>query len=97
MTPDVVSDPDGVRVELTDERWTHILQAHVELKQYRQAVLEAVCAPTRRLGGRAANEEWFLVERVGPSRSLQVVVAYGADRGWIVTAFARRSPPRHQP
>jgi hypothetical protein len=33
------------------------------------------------LTGRKANEEWFLVAEVGPSRWLQVVVAFDVERG----------------
>ena len=93
MSPDWVEDPDGRRVELTDERWDHILREHPELRGLRPVVLDAVQTPSHRLPGQAANEEWFLLGSVGPSRWLHVVVAYGEDRGWIVTAFARRSFP----
>lgn len=88
-----VLDADGRRVELTEERWRHILDAHSELAELRAAVLDVVRFPERRLPGRSVNEQWFLSERVGPSRWLHVVVAYGEGRGWIVTAFARRSLP----
>lgn len=93
------TDPDGRRVELTQERWDHIVHplgaaGHSELAPYQAEVLRAVSEPDLRMGGREANEEWFLLEGVGPSRWLQVVVAFEAGRGWIVTAFPRRSFPR---
>ncbi|MBV8941912.1 MAG: DUF4258 domain-containing protein [Solirubrobacterales bacterium] len=95
MTADFVQDPDGRRVELTAERWQHILEAHAEIDEHRDEIMRAVRNPDHRLPGREANEEWFLIGGgAGPSRWLQVVVAYGEDRGWIVTAFARRSLPR---
>lgn len=89
-----VEDPDGRRVELTAERWDHILEPnrHPELEPYGE-LLQAVSAPDRRESGRRANEEWFFRRGVGPSRWLHVVVAYEAGRGWIVTAFARRTDP----
>lgn len=94
-----VSDPVGRRVELTAERWEHIVcpvggAGHPELEPYLSEILRAVAQPDHRLAGRRENEEWFLVARTGPSRYLQVVVAFAEDRGWIVTAFARRSLPR---
>lgn len=89
-----VVDPDGRRVDLTEERWAHITDGHPELARYRNEVLETVRAPSRRGRGHTAGEEWFYRERTGPSRWLKVVVRYEATgRGWIVTAFARRSMP----
>lgn len=89
-----VVDPDGRSVDLTGERWAHIADGHPELARYRNEVLETVRAPSRRGPGRSLGEEWFYGERVGPSRWLKVIVRYEATgRGWIVTAFARRSMP----
>jgi hypothetical protein len=83
-------------VELTDERWEHILNpedGHPELEPYRDDVLRAVREPDARSIGRQSNEEWFFLRAAGPRRWLQVVVAYEQDRGWIVTAFGRRRDP----
>jgi hypothetical protein len=88
-----VLDPDGRRVELTFERWGHIVATHPEVARHREKVLAAIRAPDRRLQGRRQNEEWYLLKGEGPSRWLRVVVAYGGERGWIVTAFARRRMP----
>lgn len=89
-----VVDPDGRAVDLTEERWAHITDGHPELAGHRNEVLETVRAPSRRRPGHTPGEEWFYRERTGPSRWLKVVVRYEATgRGWIVTAFARRSMP----
>jgi hypothetical protein len=89
-----VVDPDGRAVELTDERWAHITGGHPELARLREKVLETVRAPSRRKPGPTLGEEWFYQEGVGPSRWLKVVVPYeSTERGWIVTAFARRHMP----
>jgi hypothetical protein len=90
---DSVRDRDGRPVALTYERWGHIVAAHPELAPHRQEVLAAVRVPYTRLAGRRENEEWYLLKKEGPSRWLQVVVAYEGARGWIVTAFARRRMP----
>ncbi len=91
-----VVDPDGRRVQLTTERWRHILDAadgHPELVEHQAAVMQAVSTPDQRRPGRASNEQWYFLRNAGPSRWLQVVVAYEGDRGWIVTAFGRRRDP----
>jgi hypothetical protein len=56
-------------------------------------VLRAVRAPDVVRPARAKDERWYFLRGVGPSRWLQVVVAYKRDRGWIVTAFDRRQEP----
>jgi hypothetical protein len=91
-----VVDPDGRRVELTVERWEHIVDDHVghpELAAYRGDVMLAVSEPHEHRPGRRDNELWYFRRNVGPSRWLQVVVAYEEERGWIVTAFGRRRDP----
>jgi hypothetical protein len=90
-----VIDPDGRRVELSDERWRHIIRSdgHPELAGLQSEMLRAVQAPDRRQTAPRSNEEWFFLLEAGPSRWLQVVVAYEDDRGWIVTAFGRRKDP----
>jgi hypothetical protein len=90
------TDPDGYRVQLTSERWEHILvepNGHPELAGYQAEVMRAAHAPDERRPGRRSNEQWFFLRNAGPSRWLQVVVAYEGNRGWIVTAFARRRDP----
>ncbi len=87
-------DPDGRRVELSEERWRHIIERHPRLAPYIRSIMAAVREPDRRVAGRDANEEWFLLSDAGPSQWLQVVVHYEGGDGWIVTAFARRMPPK---
>jgi hypothetical protein len=89
-----VVDPDGRAVALTEERWAHITDGHPELAHFRDEVLETVRAPDKRLAGPTPGEAWFYKQSVGPSRWLKVVVRYESiERGWIVTAFARRRMP----
>ncbi len=89
-------DVDGRRVELTAERWAHILEepdGHPELAGLVDHVMRAVAAPERRRAGRAPNEEWLYVSGAGPSRWLKVVVLYAEGRGFVVTAHPRRGFP----
>lgn len=88
-----VTDPDGRRVELTDERWVHISDRHPEIEPYEDAVLRAIGQPDRHMAGSLENEEWYYVKTAAPSNWLKVVVAYAGGRGYIVTAHARRSMP----
>lgn len=91
--PTTTTDPDGAPVELTVERWDHIQRGHPDLAPHRDAILTAISAPTLRRPGREPKESWHYLEGAGPSRWLKVVVAYEGDRGYVRTAFARRSFP----
>jgi hypothetical protein len=92
-----VTDPDGKPVELTAERWAHIVHpdSHPKMAEYLSDVLRAIEQPTERLPGQVEGEEWFLREDAGPGpgRWLHVVVSYEAHRGLVVTAFPRRRIP----
>lgn len=88
-----VTDPQGRVVELTAERWAHILEGRGSAAPAQDEVLRAVRAPDDVLDGHEANELWYYLAGVGPSRWLRVVVPYEQGRGWIVTAFPRRSKP----
>jgi hypothetical protein len=92
------TDPDGRVVELTEERWRHIIgppggAGHPELAGLEKEVLQAVEDPDRRAMRWAPNDEWFYLAGAGPRRWLKVVVIYEGQRGFIVTAYARRSFP----
>jgi hypothetical protein len=81
-------------VELSRDRWQHIVDGHPELALHEEEVLRAVEAPTEALAGREADEEWFYLRDAGPSRWLKVVVVFASGtRGRIITAFPRRRKP----
>ena len=87
------TDPDGRTVVLTFERWRHIVDKHDELHGHRDGVLEAIARPEERLPGHEPYEDWFYGRLAQPHRWIRVVVHYESDRGFIVTAFARRLIP----
>jgi hypothetical protein len=89
----LVEDPSGRPVELTEERWRHIARRHPEIETCRELVLQAVQKPDREIVGRLSNETWLYLETDAPSAWLKVIVAYAEGRGYIVTAYARRSIP----
>ena len=88
-----IRDPDGRTVELTEERWGHIVERHPEIRTLDQTALQTVQAPQHRITGRLVNEEWYYIKTDTPSNWLKVVVAYAGERGHIVTAYPRRSKP----
>jgi hypothetical protein len=89
-----VVDPLGRRVNLTVERWEHIVDGHPYMAPHRTDVLRAVEAPTERVAQPRPGQDWFYLQDAGPSRWLKVVVAFDEDSvGSIRTAFPRRSKP----
>jgi len=87
------TDPEGRRVVLTFERWRHIVDRHRELRRHRDTVLGAVRDPHERLPARRPSQEWFYGWSPQQVQWIRVVVHYEGDRGFIVTAFPRRSIP----
>lgn len=88
-----ITDPDGRCVELTNERWGHIVERHPDIESRDDEILQAVREPDRRVAGALGNEEWFCAKTDAPSNWLKVVVAYAEGRGYIVTTHARKSMP----
>lgn len=62
-----IADPDGLVVELTEERWRHITQGHPELIGLDRTVLAAVENPDRALSGRRATSAGTTREQIGPA------------------------------
>lgn len=87
------TDPDGRRLLLSQERWSHVVEEHDELREERDAILEGLKRPAARRPGRHPNEEWFYVAGPGPTHFVKVVVHYDEGEGLIVTAFPRRRFP----
>jgi hypothetical protein len=57
-----VGDPRGRTVELTEERWRHIVERHPEIESHGDVVLRTVQKPDCQIAGRLSNEEWFYLE-----------------------------------
>lgn len=45
---EVAIDPLGRTVQLTEERWSHIIEGHLYMAPYRADVIRAIEAPTQR-------------------------------------------------
>lgn len=88
-----VSDPDGRHVELTAERWTHILEEHGEMATHRDAVLATVTTPEHRATDPRPQRERYWRRGLGPSRWLLAVIDFSSDPARIVTAYGNRKDP----
>lgn len=91
-------DPDGRRVVLDPERWEeHILDpiaGHPEMAPYAAVVMATVARPDERERDPRPDRERFWRQGVGgPARWMFVVVDFGVEPAWIVTAFGRTEGP----
>jgi hypothetical protein len=84
-------DPDGRRVVLSAERWSHINLRHPEVAPHLGEVIRAIREPDGRGSGRSTVEESFFLEWSGPGPWLRVVVHFESGEGVLMTAFPQRS------
>jgi hypothetical protein len=92
---ELTTDPLGRKVQLTEERWNHIVEGHPYMAPFRADVMRAIEEPTHRIEQPRPDQDWFYLQGAGPSRWLKVVVAFDEDSiiGSVRTAFPRRSKP----
>jgi len=89
--PDIVQDPTGLEVVLTDECWEHIGSRHPELLPFKELVLEAIREPIGIYEGkrdpsrRIYKKSYSEVPGVG--NSLDVLVFLGDDGKHIATVY----------
>ncbi len=88
-----VVDPDGRRVILDEEGWSHILKEHAEIRPYRDDLIATIVEPDHRRPDPWPGRERFWRRGLGPSRWLFVVVDFGEDPGRVVTAYGNRKAP----
>ncbi len=89
--PDIVQDPTGLEVVLTDECWQHVISRHPEMSPLKEFVLETIrqpdgiyCGkrdPTRRIYRKGYSE----IPAVG--NSLEVLVFLADDGRHVATAY----------
>jgi hypothetical protein len=85
---DLVISRNGIPIRLTDERWSHIIEEHVELAGMRRDVLEVVSEPERILQGN--HGALMAVHEMVAGKFLVVVYTELGDDGFIITAFLTR-------
>jgi hypothetical protein len=89
--PDIVQDPTGLEVVLTDECWDHIVSHHPELRPFKALVLESIREPVGIYEGkrdpsrRIYKKSYSEVPGVG--NSLDVLVFLGDDGKHVATAY----------
>lgn len=90
--------PQGRGVELTATRWSYI-QRHVEMRDHRDTLLEAIRRPDyQEPDPRAGRERYWLRCRAPfPFRWLRVVVEFKGDADRIITAFGQDNDPEGIP
>lgn len=93
-----VPDPAGRLVQLTEERWQHIVLRHPELEPYLADVLSTVQTPDHSGPDPIKGRERYWRRQVGPFPWLRVVVDFSVEPAAIVTAFPnRKKPPEWNP
>jgi hypothetical protein len=83
-----IPSKNNILIRLPDERWTHILKEHSELKDMRSQILNTVAQPSRILAGGAGEQ--LAVQEVEPGKYLVVVYREFIEDGFIITAFLTR-------
>jgi hypothetical protein len=69
---DLAIDPLGRTVQLTEERWSHIIEGHPYMAPFRADVMRATEAPTHLIEQPRPGQDWFTYrtrDPVGGSRS----------------------------
>ncbi len=85
---DQIISKNGVRIRLTDERWSHIIAEHGELADMQKLVLATVADPERIVEGRQG--EMLAVRTVESGKFMVVVYREMEGDGFIITAFMTR-------
>ncbi|MCB0506958.1 MAG: hypothetical protein KDD21_01535 [Bacteroidetes bacterium] len=76
---------NNVVIRLTDERWQHILEAHIELENQIDEVLKAISYPDFICKG--TNEEFLAAVYKYENKVLVVVYKEEIEDGFIITAY----------
>lgn len=85
-------NPEGHLVQLDQAAWDHVLEEHVEMKDYLAETMAAITAPDdREPDVRAGRERFF--RRGGPLRWIRVVTELSGNVDRVVTAFPQSNDP----
>jgi hypothetical protein len=75
----------GVQIRLTDERWTHIVTAHADMREMQEAVLSCIEDPEFVVRG--DDDEFIAIRELRTDRWLCVVYRIETDDGFVISAF----------
>jgi hypothetical protein len=89
--PDIVHDPTGLEVVLTDECWRHIVSHHPEMEPFKELVLNTIRQPDgiyegKRDPSRRIYRKGYS-EVPGVGNSLHALVFLGDDGKHVATAY----------
>lgn len=85
-------NPEGHLVQLRRTAWDHILDEHIEMRDYLEDVMAAIMGPDHREPDvRPGRERYF--RRSGPLRWIRVVTQLVGDVDRVVTAFPQSNDP----
>lgn len=90
---EAVRDRAGRLVLLEDGAMAHIERGHPEMRGRELAIATAIEVGVR-CRTRVKGREKLYAPELGPGKWLAVVVAYGEERGVVITAFADKNGPR---
>jgi hypothetical protein len=88
------SDPDGRAVVFDVGSRLHLGERRPWLLDHIDVILDTVARPDHRVLDPIPNRERFYRQHIEPGRWLRVVVDYGQDPAWVVTAVEQVNDPR---
>lgn len=91
------SDPDGREVVFDVGSRLHLGERRPWLLDHIEVILDTVARPDYRILDPIPNRERFYRQHIEPGRWLRVVVDYGQDPAWVVTAVEQNNDPRKAP
>lgn len=86
-------DPDGRRVILDERTADHLRRRRPQMLHHLGAILDAVARPDVREDDPVAHRERFYRQDLDRRRWLRVVVDFGEETGFVVTAFIQDHEP----
>jgi hypothetical protein len=86
--------PDGRLVVFDTGSRLHLVRRRPWLLDHVDVIISTVARPDYRALDSIAGRERFYRQHVEPGRWLRVVVDYGQDPAWVVTAVVQDNDPR---
>lgn len=99
MPPDNpnATDPDGRLVVFDADSHVHLARRRPWLLDHLEVIMGTIARPDFRALDSTAGRERFYRQHIEPGRWLRVVVDYGEEPGWVVTAVVQDNDPRSLP
>lgn len=88
------TDPDGRLVVFDGGSRLHLVRRRPWLLDHVETILGAIARPDHRSLDPIADRERFYRQHIEPGRWLRVVVDFGEDPAWVVTAVVQDNDPR---